>query len=167
MDKYTAKLMLLLLSLICLGNCASENEILSNSSTLVNMTEAEHEPVILNKDSIGIRNSSEHLEKYSTDMEEFQNIMFEYIEDVLNRDKINIMPGVYIEKKASNTSSDKFEKKSLDESLVSTIKDFTDKHVLKVELARAMSETGRLFFFKGNEFSPIQYFWDVFRCQLN
>lgn len=150
MDKYTAKL-LILFSLICLGSCASENGILKNSSkgsTEVNTT-ATHAP-ILNKHSTDIKNTSEPLRKYSSDMEEFRDIMLEYVEDVLNRNKINIMPGVYIEKKASNATSHKIEKKSFEESLISTIKDFADTHILKVELARAMSETGRLFFFKGN-----------------
>lgn len=151
MDKYSK--LLILFSLICLGNCASENELLNNSDkgkAAVNTT-AHNEPTILNKHLIDNKNSSEHSKKYSSDMEEFKDIMFEYAEDVLNRNKINIMPGVYIEKKALNDSSiDKIEKKSFDASLISTIEDFTDTHVLKIELSRAMTGTGRLFFFKGN-----------------
>ena len=153
MGKYSTKL-LILLSLICLVNCVSENELLNNSdkgNIIVNMTATYGPTAILNKHLADIKNSTEHSEKYSTDMEEFQNIMFEYVDDVLNRNKIDIMPGVYVEKKNSSASGDKIEKKSFERSLVSAIKDFTDTHVIKIELSRAMTGTGRLFFFKGKQ----------------
>lgn len=152
MGKYSTNL-LILFSLICLGSGASKNEIsnhINKESTLVNSTEQHAPTASLNKHLIDIKSSAPDSKIYSNDMEEFRDIMFEYVEDVLNRNKINIMPGIYIEKKALNVSSDRIEKKSFNENLISTIKDFTDTHVLKVELARAMSETGRLFFFKGN-----------------
>lgn len=87
--------------------------------------------------------------KFSSDMEEFKNVMLEYVGDVLNREKINIAPGFYVQKIATNRSTNAIEKKSLDENFISTVKDFTSTHALRVDLARAMSETGRLFFFKG------------------
>lgn len=82
-------------------------------------------------------------------MEEFKSLMLEYVDDVLNREKINIMPGVYIQKLAINDTKDKIEKKSFDENLVWNVKKFIETHALRVELARATTETGRLFFFKG------------------
>lgn len=82
-------------------------------------------------------------------MEEFENVLSEYVEDVLNRKKINIMPGLYIQKIAKNNSEHKIEKKSFDENLIWNAKEFAETHVLRVDLARAMTETGRLFFFKG------------------
>lgn len=149
MDRKSTKL-LMLFSLMALGNCEFSQE--NIESTLVNSTTPRHEPTILNKHSMDIKNSEEST-KYSSDMEEFKHVAIEYIEDVLNREKINIAPGVYIQKVVTNTSNDKIEKKSFDENtsrnLIQTIKEFSETHALRVDLARAMSETGRLFFFKG------------------
>lgn len=82
-------------------------------------------------------------------MEEFKNVLFEYVDDVLNRKKIDIMPGVYVEKKDGNKTSENIGKRSFDENLISTVKEFVDSHALRIDLARATSGTGRLFFFKG------------------
>lgn len=82
-------------------------------------------------------------------MEEFKEIFLEYVGDVLNREKINIMPGFYIQKLTTNDTEDKIEKKSFDENLIWNAKRFIQTHALRVDLARATTETGRLFFFKG------------------
>lgn len=82
-------------------------------------------------------------------MEEFENVLFEYVDDVLNRKKINIMPGVYVEKKDGNKTNATIGRRSSDENLISTVKEFVDSHALRIDLARATSGTGRLFFFKG------------------
>lgn len=137
---------------MALGSCELSQD--NIESTLVNTTASQHEPkpTIPNKHSLDIKNS-EHSEKYSSDMEEFKHVAIEYIGDVLNREKINIMPGVYIQKVATNISNEGAEKKSFDENssegLIWTVKQFAETHALRVDLARAMSETGRLFFFKG------------------
>lgn len=140
MDKHSFKL-LMVFALMVLGKCETQE-----NDTIANKTETQqHQPTSLNKQSADIKNSGPSKE-HSTDMEEFQTVMAEYVEDVLNREKINLMPGVYIEKKAANISS---EKKSLDGDLITTIKRFGETHALRVDLARATTETGRLFFFKG------------------
>lgn len=144
MNKYLTKL-LVLFSIMALGSCEPfENK---TENTLVNTSDAQqNRPTeILNKhlsDNKNPANSS----RYSSDIKEFENILLEYASDVLNREKINIMPGVYIQKKATNETA---EKKSFDENLIWDVKKFAETHSLKIDLARAMSGTGRLFFFKG------------------
>lgn len=143
MDQYATKL-LILFTLIALGSCELSRS--SDGKALANTSDA-RQPTILNQHS-SIKNS-EHSDKSKSDMEEFENVLSEYVEDVLNRKKINIGPGVYIQKIAKSKSEHKIEKKSFDENLIWTVKDFAETHALRVDLARAMTETGRLFFFKG------------------
>lgn len=91
-----------------------------------------------------------HLHESTSDMDEFRDVMFDYVNDVLHRDKISILPGVSIEKKKLNYTV--AEEKSLGgANLISTIRHFTNSHVVTVNLARAATETGRLFFFKGRK----------------
>lgn len=153
MEWHAAKL-LIFFSFLALGHCELSNNTLN---TLKRASETQEHFQDLNKHSANIKNS-EHLTEYSNDVAEFKNVMLEYIGDVLNRDEINIMPGVYIQKKADNSSVDKVESKSLEGNLISTVRSFTETHVLRVELARAMSETGRLFFFKGLK----KFMWPLF-----
>lgn len=147
MNRHTKLLIVLLFSILATGNCEhSENK---TENPLVNTSEAQPTTVVPNKHLLDIKNS-EQSSKYASDMEEFKSIVLEYVDDVLNREKINIVPGVYIQKKASNdTTNNGIEKKSFDRNLISSMKEFTDTHSLRVDLARAMTETGRLFFFKG------------------
>lgn len=134
--------LLMLFSVIAIGRCElSENH---RQNTLANTSTHENQTATLNQRSTDIKNS-----EHSSDMEEFKSIMLEYVEDVLNREKINIMPGVFIEKLATNDTKDEMEKKSFDENFIWNIKQFIDTHALRVDLARATTETGRLFFFKG------------------
>lgn len=149
MDKPShAKLLLLFAVAVSLGKCELLKPNFEN--TLVNSTEARHhQPTSLNKHSSDIKNSESHPAKYSSDMEEFENVLFEYVDDVLNRKKINVMPGVYVEKKDGNGTNPSLRRRSLDENLISTVKEFVDSHALRIDLARATSGTGRLFFFKG------------------
>lgn len=149
MDKLShAKLLVLLAVAISLGKAELLKQNFEN--TLVNSTEARHhEPTSLNKHSSDIKNSESHPATYSSDMAEFENVLFEYVDDVLNRKKINVMPGVYVEKKDGNTTSGSIRRRSFDENLISTVKEFVDSHALRIDLARATSGTGRLFFFKG------------------
>lgn len=100
--------------------------------------------MILNK-HLNIENS-ENVKKQTNDMEEFENVLFEYAKDVINRDTINIVPGVYIQRKLPNNEH---EEKSFDNSLLGNLRKFTKTHTLRVDLARATTATGRLFFFKG------------------
>jgi hypothetical protein len=86
--------------------------------------------------------------KDPSDLEEFRNVALEYVNDVLHRDTIDILPGVRIERKTNN-STERAEEKSFDAGLASTIRHFTESHVVRINLARAATETGRLFFFKG------------------
>jgi hypothetical protein len=82
-------------------------------------------------------------------MQELSSVISEYVDDILKRDTINLLPGVAIQKKAN--TSDVTERKTSDKSLISKIQQFTNNHVLTVNLARASTETGRLFFFKGKK----------------
>jgi hypothetical protein len=130
--RYSARL-LVLLSLIALGRCEA-----SGNSTQASSPSLSTQP----RD---IKHSG-HSELYSSDMEEFKHVMLEYVEDVLGRKKINLLPGVSIERK---TMSDKIEAKSLDSNFMGSIKRFVDTHSVSVDMARAAQATGRLFFFKG------------------
>lgn len=148
MDKHSHAKLLILFTTIALGKCELSNQNFEN--TLVNSTQARHhQPASLNKHLSDIKNSESHPAKYSSDMEEFENVLFEYVDDVLNRKKIDIMPGVYVEKKDGNKTNENIGKRSFDENLISTVKEFVDSHALRIDLARATSGTGRLFFFKG------------------
>jgi hypothetical protein len=97
-------------------------------------------------DKANIKNSLNNTKR--SDIQEFSDAMYAYISDVLNRESINIAPGIKIERKTNYV-----EGKSFDTSLISKIKHFTNNHVVSVNLARASTETGRLFFFKGKSFS--------------
>lgn len=92
-------------------------------------------------------NKSHTKSKKHSDLKEFSSVLFEYIDDVLKRDTIDLLPGIALEKKINSTEG--AERKSLDTSFISRLKQFTNNHVLTVNLARASTETGRFFFFKG------------------
>lgn len=93
---------------------------------------------------------NKHPKKFSNDMQELNANIREYVQDVLNRDTINITPGIAFEKKSMNHSSVERQRRGA-ASLISQLRQFTNDHVLTVNLARASTETGRLFFFKGKE----------------
>lgn len=93
---------------------------------------------------------SENVKRQSSDMEEFEKVLLNYAKDVINRETINIVPGVYFQKKSENITDDNTHGKSLEEkSFLRNIKQFTKTHTLRFDLARATTATGRLFFFKG------------------
>jgi hypothetical protein len=146
MDRHLIKTVLICFSLMAFGKCELLKD--NHDITIANTSEAHIQPNILNKHSADIKNS-EHSKNFSSDMEEFGNVMFDYVKNVLGREKINIMPGVYIEKIGANNSDVKLEQKSFDKNVIWAVKDFAETHNLRVDLARATSETGRLFFFKG------------------
>lgn len=135
---------ILILFAITLWKCELANGDAVN--TLANATHAENlQPINTDKHSPNIKNP-ELSSNFSSDMEELESIMLEYAGDVLNRKKINLMPGVFIEKKDVNKTN---EKRSFDRNLLWTIKEFTDTHALRIDLGRAFAGTGRFFFFKG------------------
>lgn len=145
MDSYT-KLLLVLCSILASGS----GELLGNKTEnpLVNTSEAQPNTVP-SKHLLDIK-KSEQSSKYASDMEEFKSVVFEYVGDVLNREKINIVPGVYIQKKPTNDSTNKsLERRVSDENLISSLKEIAETRSLRVDLARATSETGRFFFFNG------------------
>ncbi|CRK92100.1 CLUMA_CG005660, isoform A [Clunio marinus] len=143
--------LLVLLSLVALGSCElkkmEENSISFDSSLPPQIRNLN----LLKKQTDGIK-SPKNKETFSNDVEEFENVLLEYAGDILNRKNITIMPGVYIEKISANITNDKIEKKSFEENLISSVKDYTSTHTLRIDMARALSDTGRLFFFKGNYF---------------
>lgn len=142
--EYTSKLFILF-SLMLLAKCELLNNN-TNNTLVTSTTQQQLQPTVLNKHLNNIENSG-NAKKQSNDMEEFENVLLEYAKDVINRDKINIVPGVYIQKK---TLDDKSEEKSFDDSFLGSLRKFTKTHALRVDLARATTATGRLFFFKGN-----------------
>lgn len=89
--------------------------------------------------------------KFSSDLQEFKELARNYIQDILTRDTINILPGIAFEKKSINSTTKEQRERSArgTASLISQLRQFTNEHVLTVNLARASTETGRLFFFKG------------------
>lgn len=103
------------------------------------------QPTILSKQTT-VTEESNHSKKHSSDVEELENVLLEYFGDVVSRDKIDVMPGIFIEKTSAQNVS---ERRSTGDSLMWRVKDFVDTHALSVDLARATTETGRLFFFKG------------------
>lgn len=113
-------------------------------NTLAEPTEPS-QPTILNKQTTVAENSN-YSKNHSSDVDEFKNVLLEYVSDVVSRDKIDLMPGIYIEK---TPAQNVIERKSSGDSLIRRVKDFADTHALRVDLARATTETGRLFFFKG------------------
>jgi hypothetical protein len=91
------------------------------------------------------------LKVHKSDVQEFSQLILDYVHDVFNRDTINISPGIAFERKLMNhtNKSNGRERRKVEKNLISQIKQFADDHVLTVNLARASTETGRLFFFKG------------------
>lgn len=148
MNRYCIKIVILLLPLIALGYCEQS---VGNSyvNTLNNISENKNQSkysTTTTNQQHGIKNS----QHYVSDMQELSNVVSEYVDDILKRDTINLLPGIAIQKKIN--TSDVAERRTADKSLISKIQQFTNNHVLTVNLARASTETGRLFFFKGEEF---------------
>jgi hypothetical protein len=127
---------------MALAECAHSDNKTQNS------TAHQTQSFILSKHSNVIENS-ENAKRQSNDMQEFGKVLLEYAKDVINRETIDIVPGVFIQKKAANKDEKSRKGKSLDVDFVDTLKTFTETHVLRVDLARASTATGRLFFFKG------------------
>lgn len=144
MNRYCIKIVILLLPLIALGYCEQsvDNSYVNNISENKNQSKYS----TTTNQQHNIKNSQHNV----SDMQEFSNVISEYVDDILERDTINLLPGVAIQKKI-NTSAET-ERKTSDKSLISKIQQFTNNHVLTVNLARASTETGRLFFFKGKKF---------------
>ena len=144
MNRYCIKIVILLLPLIAFGCCEQS----SDNSNVNNLSENKNQSKYstTTNQQHGIKNS----QHYKSDMQEFSNVVSEYVDDILKRDTINILPGIAIQKKIN--TSDEAERRTADKSLISKIQQFTNNHVLTVNLARASTETGRLFFFKGKEF---------------
>lgn len=90
-----------------------------------------------------------NLKDYKSDIQEFSALVLDYVHDILNRDKIDITSGIAFERKVMNQTNSSRERRKAEKNLISQIKQFTNDHVLTVNLARASTETGRLFFFKG------------------
>lgn len=128
-----------LFTLMLLGRCELLESYTENTLETASATIGQSEPKILTK---------QNEKNQSNDIEEFQNVLVEYAKNVINRDTIYIVPGVYIQKKLHNETA---EEKSLDQSFLGSVVKFTRSHTLRVDLARATSATGRLFFFKGFE----------------
>lgn len=141
----TGKLFILFL-LVALGSCALTESKTQNMINSYSTAEQTNHPY-LNK-HIEINGKSENDKRQSDDFQEFGKVFLEYAKDVINRETINIVPGVYIQRKAEN-KDEKSQAKSVGGSIVESLKKFTETHMLRVDLARASTATGRLFFFKG------------------
>lgn len=140
----TGKL-IILFSLFAIGKSSQ------NNTTTHNLVEsppptAHQTHSILNKHLKSIENL-ENVRKQSNDIEEFRNVFLEYAKDVIDRETINIVPGVYIQRKPANFVNS--QAKSYGGSFIESLRKFTETHDLRVDLARASTATGRLFFFKG------------------
>lgn len=95
---------------------------------------------------IGISKEAGH-----SDMAEFESLLLEYMNDVLNRNQFEIIPGVSIKKDnktVDSSYSDILASRSFDESVLASFKRFAETHTFDVDLPR-LDQTGRLFFFKG------------------
>lgn len=140
---YSLKIVILVFPLMALTRC----ELVRNNSTINILDSRTYGKSQM---SFGKQQQHQHIKdsKHESDMHEFGSVISEYVSDVLNRDTINILPGVNIERKINQSSSDG-SGKNFDTSLISAVRRFTNSHVLTVNLARATSETGRVFFFKG------------------
>lgn len=156
MNKHSIKLVILLslMALISIAEC----ELLAKSS-MSHPNALLHDSQILSK-----QNNKNSTRKFSSDAAELTEIMFEYFRDVLSRDTINLSPGIAFERKSMNDSSAERRQRrrallSDATSLISQLKQFTNDHVLTVNLARASTETARLFFFKGE-------FYFTFHCAV-
>lgn len=146
MDKYIHTKLFILFSLVVLAKCEPST---NNSQNTLETSPTKQQPTILNKHLKNIENSV-NVKKQSRDMEEFENVFLEYAKDVINRETINIVPGVYIQKKSQNNTVDRSDGKAFENSFLGSLQKFTKTHTLRVDLARATTATGRLFFFKGN-----------------
>lgn len=151
MNRYCIKIVILLLPLIALGYCEqsvgnSYVNKLNNISENRNQSKYSTTTTTTTNQQHGIKNS----QHFVSDMQEFSKTISEYVDDILKRDTINLLPGIAIQKKIN--TSDVAERRTADKSLISKIQQFTNNHVLTVNLARVSTETGRLFFFKGKKF---------------
>lgn len=94
-------------------------------------------------------NTLNNMKEFKSDIQEFSELIGDYVQDIFNRDTINITPGIAFERKVMNHTTNGRQRRKVEKNLISQIKQFTNDHVLTVNLARASTETGRLFFFKG------------------
>lgn len=155
MDRFFIKYLIFLVPLIAFGCCEQYGMKINSINSIPeikNQTDG-------NKHTIAQKNIN-NSQNHTSDMQEFSTVIFEYIDDALKRDTINLLPGITIKKKSNVT--DESERRTSDKSLISAIQQFANNHVLTVNLARASTETGRLFFFKGmNLFAVGDFDWPI------
>jgi hypothetical protein len=155
MNKHFIKLVILLslMALVSVAKCELLDKMRASQFNAL------HDSTVLNK-----QNNKNSTRKSQSDAAELGEIMFEYFRDILNRDKINLSPGIAFEKKSMNDSSAEHRQRRRGShvggdatSLISQLRQFTNDHVLTVNLARASTETARLFFFKGECFFCLSF----------
>lgn len=143
--------MLLLLPLMSLANC----QLLRNDKKNSNNTEHSVKGSLINTIAINGTNTvsssvSSDNKTFDSDIKEFEGLMLDYIDDVLNRKIYQVMPGIFI--KQSDTNNTQQEAKSfsnLHDDIQWTWNKLTNSNNLNVNVPKALQGTGRLFFFKG------------------
>ena len=136
-------IMLLLLSMMSLANCQLlKNDIISSKNT------QKGNPI--NTIAINKTNTVSYDNKTSdSDIKEFQGLMLDYIDDVLNRKIYQVMPGIFIKQTDTNNTQQAKSFSNLQDDIQWTWKKLTNSNVLNVNIPKALQGTGRLFFFKG------------------
>lgn len=141
---------LLLLPLMSLANC----QLLSNTNnTQHSIKGSSINTIAINKTNTvsSVSSVSSENKTFDSDIKEFEGLMLDYIDDVLNRKIYQVMPGIFI--KQSDTNNTQQEAKSfsnLQDDIQWTWNKLTNSNNLNVNVPKALQGTGRLFFFKGD-----------------
>lgn len=87
----------------------------------------------------------------TTDLSQMEEVVMEYLGDVMNKKLIKLLPGLTLEMKNETNNDGDRTQKSEGEGLAAKVGKFLSDRTLKIELARNSKgvETGRFFFFKG------------------
>lgn len=145
---------LLLLSLMSFANCQLlRNDIKSSNNTQHSVKGSSINTIAINETNtlLSSVSVSSHNKTFGSDIKEFEGLMLDYIDDVLNRKMYQVMPGIFI--KQSDTNNTQQEAKSfsnLHDDIQWTWNKLTNSNNLNVNVPKALQGTGRLFFFKGD-----------------
>lgn len=141
--------MLLLLPLMSLVNCQLlRNDIKSSNNTQHSVKESSINTIAINETNTV---SSNNKTSDSSDIKEFEGLMLDYIDDVLNRKIYQVMPGILVKQSDTNGTQQEHAKSfsNLHDDIQWTWNKLTGSNMLNVNVPKALQGTGRLFFFKG------------------
>lgn len=113
---------------------------------------------LINNEIPSSSNDIRHQNLPSTDLKQFEGVVMDYLDDVMNKKLIKLLPGLYLEMKNETivegdrrSNGERITRESEGVGFVKKIEKFLSDRTLKIDLAKSSTgvETGRFFFYKG------------------